>query len=454
MTNTAPKATRRKEQWAWYLYDFGNSAYAAVVLLAVYAVYFKNGVVAGPEGSALWGLALTIAMLVVAVIAPFLGTLADYSRRKKSFLFVMTSMSVVFTGLLFFVQKGDIFIGMLFFILAEIGYRSAQVFYNALLVDIAEPEEIGRVSGNGWAIGSLGGIICLVIVLVLIQLNPGNNTIVRLSMVITAVYFIIFALPTFFIIKEKSPERKKLEGNLFQVAIKRLSHTIKSVRNFSEFIKFMVALLIYNDGIIAVLDFAAIIGAVLYGVTDTQLIIFVIVVQVTNIVGAYLFAILGERIGFKNSLVQSLLLMVISVFGMMFISSTTGFFIIGGIAGFAIAGVQSLSRTMVSIFAPKNRSTEFYGFFALSGRTSSIIGPGIMGFTASGLSLWLMNTLVNAGIVAAGDANAIAITEQIGHRFAVITIVIFLLVGLMLLLFVSEENGRKAAKAAEAEEME
>ncbi|MFN2304385.1 MAG: MFS transporter, partial [Anaerolineales bacterium] len=401
-----------------------------------------------------WGLALTIAMLVVAVIAPFLGTLADYSRSKKSFLFVMTCMSVIFTGLLFFVQKGDIFIGMLFFILAEIGYRSAQVFYNALLVDVAEPEEIGRVSGNGWAIGSLGGIICLVIVLALIQLNPGNNTFVRFSLVITAVYFLIFALPTFFIIKEKSPERKSLESNFIKVAIKRLSHTIRSVRNFTEFIKFMVALLIYNDGIIAVLDFAAIIGAVLFGVTDTQLIIFVIIVQVTNIIGAYLYAILGEKIGYKNSLVQSLLLMVASVVAMMFITSTTGFFIVGGIAGFAIAGVQSLSRTMVSIFAPKNKSTEFYGFFALSGRTSSIIGPGIMGFTASGLSLWIMNTLVNAGLVAAGDANAITITEQIGHRFAVITIVIFLLIGLMLLLFVSEENGRKAAKAAEAEEME
>lgn len=452
MTDIVAKSGKRREQWAWYLYDFGNSAYAAVVLLAVYAVYFKNGVVAGPEGSALWGLALTIAMLVVAVIAPFLGTLADYSRRKKSFLLIMTSVSVIFTGLLFFVQKGDIFLGMLFFILAEIGYRSGQVFYNALLVDIAEPEEIGRVSGNGWAIGSFGGIICLVIVLILIQLNPGNTLIVRFSLVITAIYFLIFALPTFFLIKEKSPNRKKLESNLFNVAIKRLTKTIKSVRNFSEFIKFMVALLIYNDGIIAVLDFAAIIGAVLFGVTDTQLIIFVIIVQVTNILGAWLYALLGERIGYKNSLVQSLLLMVISVFAMMFINSTTGFFIIGGLAGFAIAGVQSVSRTMVSIFAPRNKSTEFYGFFALSGRTSSIIGPAIMGFSATGLSLWLMNTLVDAGIVAAGDANAILITEQIGHRFAIVTIVIFLLIGLMLLLFVSEENGRKAARAAEAED--
>ncbi|MCJ7623476.1 MAG: MFS transporter, partial [Anaerolineaceae bacterium] len=173
---------KRRAQWAWYMYDFGNSAYAAVVLLAVYATYFKEGVVGTAEGSALWGLSLTISMLVVAVISPFLGALADYSGRKKTFLYVMTSIAVVFTALLFLVEKGDIFLGMLFFIIAEIGYRGGQVFYNSLLVDIADEDEIGKVSGMGWAVGSAGGIICLVIVLVLIQLNPGNTLVVRSSL--------------------------------------------------------------------------------------------------------------------------------------------------------------------------------------------------------------------------------------------------------------------------------
>ncbi len=450
MTQPEPSKTRRREQWAWYLYDFGNSAYAAVVLLAVYSVYFKEGVVAGPEGSALWGLALTIAMLVVAVIAPFLGTLADYSRRKKAFLVAATGVSVTFTALLFTVQKGDIVLGMALFVLAEIGYRAGQVFYNSLLVDVAEPHEIGRVSGTGWAVGSLGGIICLIIVLVMIQMNPGNTFVVRLSLVVTAAYFLLSALPAFFIITEKTPAQEREAGKgLFKVAVERLSETIRSVRSFREFIKFMVALLIYNDGIIAALDFAAIIGAVLFGVTDTELIIFVIIVQVTNILGSYVYALLGERLGFKTSLVQSLILMVIAIGAMMFINSTTGFFIVGALAGFAMAGVQSVSRTMVSVFAPKSKSAEFFGFFALAGRTSSVIGPGLMGLAASGLSAWLMNTLVSSGLVIAGNQLAIDVTEKIGHRFAIITIVIFLLVGLMLLLFVDEEKGRIAAIKAE-----
>lgn len=439
---------KRKKQWAWYLYDFGNSAYAAVVLLAVYSVYFKQGVVSGPEGSALWGLSLTIAMLVVAVIAPFLGTIADFSGKKKLFLFVSTSIAVIFTSLLFFVEKGDIFWGMTLFILAEIGYRGGQVFYNSLLVDVADKDELGRVSGNGWAIGSLGGIICLVIVLVLIQTHPGDAVIVRLSLVITAVYFALFALPAFFWIKEESHRPDRNGKSYFQIAVARLKKTLQSVRDFKEFIKFMVALLIYNDGIIAALDFAAIIGAVLFGVKDTELIIFVIIVQVTNVIGSYVYAIIGEKIGYKNSLVQSLILMILAIGAMMFINGTVGFFIVGAVAGFAMAGVQSISRTLVSVFAPEGKAAEFYGFFALAGRTSSIIGPGVMGFTAAGLSAWVMNSLVKANIVAADHESALVVAEQIGHRFAIVTIVIFLLVGLMVLVYVNEDEGRAAALAA------
>ena len=152
----------------------------------------------------------------------------------------------------------------------------------------------------------------------------------------------------------------------------------------------MVALLIYNDGIIAALDFAAIIGAVIFGVTSTELIIFVIIVQITNVAGAWLYGIWSEKWGFKKALIHSLVLMILSVVGMMFAPNKLGFFIVGAVAGFAMAGVQSLSRSMVSVFAPKGRTAEFYGFFSLAGRTSSIIGPGVMGAAATGISVWVI----------------------------------------------------------------
>jgi len=452
MENTISLKQKKRAQWAWYLFDFGNSAYAAVVLLAVYAAYFKQSVVGTAQGSALWGLSLTISMLVVAVISPFLGALADYSGRKKVLLFFMTAISIVFTGLLFFVQKGDILLGMVLFIIAEIGYRSGQVFYNSLLVDVADEDEIAKVSGNGWAIGSAGGIVCLLIVLVLIQTNPGNTTVVRLSMLITAVFFALFSIPAFLFIKEPHRPQKRDGKNLFQVAVERLSRTIKSVVKFKEFLKFMIALLIYNDGIIAALDFAAIIGAVIFGVTTTELIIFVIIVQVTNVIGAYVYGLLGEKIGLKKALVNSLIVMLVSVIGMLFVPNKMGYFIVGSLAGFAMAGVQSLDRTLVSVFAPKNRNAEFYGFFSLAGRTSSIIGPGVMGLAATGLSAWILNFLVKNNLASATDPNALMVAEKIGHRFALVTLVFFLLVGIMPLLFVNEEEGRKAAKLSDETE--
>ena len=279
---------KKRAQWAWYLYDFGNSAYAAVVLLAVYAAYFKQSVVGGAEGSALWGLSLTIAMLVVAVISPILGALADYSGRKKAFLFGATAIAVVFTGLLFLVEPGDVFLGMLLFIIAEIGYRGGQVFYNSLLIDVADEDEISKVSGNGWAIGSFGGIICLLVVLALIQLNPGNQMFVRLSLLITAVYFGFFAIPIFLMVKESHRPQNKEGKSYIGVAFSRLKKTIQSVRDFKEFLKFLLAVLIFNNGIVAALNFAAIIGAVVFDVTPTELIIMVIIVQFTTVAGAYI----------------------------------------------------------------------------------------------------------------------------------------------------------------------
>ncbi len=442
---------KKRAQWAWYLYDFGNSAYAAVVLLAIYAAYFKETVVGTAQGSALWGLSLTISMLVVAIISPFLGTLADYSGRKKPLLFIMTAISIIFTALLFLVEKGDVFMGMFFFIIAEIGYRSSQVFYNSLLVDIADDNEIPKVSGNGWAIGSLGGIICLFIVLALIQLNPGDVFFVRLSLLITAIFFAVFTIPTFVLIKEKPRPQEREGKSLFRIATERLSQTIRSVSKFKEFLRFMIAQLIYNDGIIAALDFAAIIGTVLFDVTTTELIIFVIIVQITNVIGAYVYGILGEKIGLKNALVNSLIVMILSVAGMMFVRNKMGYFIAGSISGFAMAGVQSLDRTLVSVFAPKKKNAEFNGFFSLVGRTSSMIGPGVMGAVASGLSVWVMNILVTNHIALPNNQSALNVAEKIGHRFALITIILFLLIGFIPLLFVDEEDGRKAALQSDLE---
>ena len=440
-TVTQPKSTRR-ERWSWYMYDFGNSAYAAVVLLAIYSAYFQGEVVGGPEGTRLWGIAVGIAMLVVAVSSPFLGAIADYSGSKKRFLFFFTSLAVVFTAMLFFATTGAVFIGMTFFILAEIGYRASQVFYNGLLPEIADQEEMGRISGNGWAIGTAGGVICLLLILPLVVLI-GGTLIVRISMVITAVFFAVSAIPIFLWLPERAKPKAIPAGeNYWTIAVKQLKHTIRTAGGFKEFLKFMLAFIIYNDGVIMALDFAAIIGAVLFGMEQDQLIIFVIVVQITNVIGAYGFGRAVDRFRGKPTLILSLLLMIGVIIAMYFTQTMAGFFVVGAFAGIAMAGIQSVSRTMVAFFAPPGKSAEFFGLFAVAGRTSSFIGPTVYGFIAAEVALYLIRQ---------GDGDIIA--EQMGQRYAILSIAVFLIIGLIVLLWVDEDKARAAALADAEDEV-
>ncbi|MBN1261073.1 MAG: MFS transporter [Anaerolineae bacterium] len=436
-TETSPAVIRpraaARERWAWYLYDFGNSAYASVILLAVYAAYFKQQVVGGAEGTRLWGLAVGIAMLVVALIAPILGAIADFSASKKRFLFFFTAQACVFTALLIFVDTGRVIEGMVFFILAEIGYRGAQVFYNSLLPEIAQPEEVGWVSGIGWAIGTIGGTLLLVILLPILA-NIKGTMVIRIAFIVTAAWFMGFAMPAFAWLRERSTPQPLPQGTSYLgIGFRQALQTLRKARHYREFIKFVIAFLIYNDGVMMTLDFAAIIGAVLFGMNQQDLIIFVIAVQITNIFGSYVFGWLADRWSAKKSLLLSIGMMIAAVAWMYFTGTVLGFYLVGALAGFAMAGVQSVSRSMVSVLSPPGQSAEFYGFFAVAGRTSSFIGPAVYGWLAYRMALWYESR---------GLATLAA--EQQGQRIAILSIGLFLLVGAAILLSVNEKKARMA----------
>jgi UMF1 family MFS transporter len=414
--------TTRRERWSWYFYDFGNSAYAAVILLAVYSAYFKQQVVGGAEGSRLWGVSISIATFVVAIVSPLLGAMADFSATKKRMLFAFTSMACIFTACLFFVQKGDIITGMVFFIIAEIGYRSGQVFYNALLPEIAKPDEMGRVSGFGWAIGSLGGIVCLLLVLALIQMI-GGNFVLHSTFVITAIFYGVATTPLFIFLRERNHPSKLPPGETyFSVSVGKLWHTFKNARRYKNFMKFLLAFLIYNNGIMITLDFAAIIGATLFGMTQTQLIIFMIIVQVTSVIGAYVFGFICDRLGDRTTLVIAIALMILTVSGLFVVKSLFIFNLIGAMAGFSLTGVQSVSRTAVGKLTPEDKSAEFYGLFSVSGQISAFLGPLVYGQIVA----WLANTNMRKGM------ESIA-AEEAGLRLAVTLIIAFLVAGMALL---------------------
>jgi UMF1 family MFS transporter len=430
----------KRARRAWYLYDFGNSAYAAVVLLAVYSSYFSNVVVGKVNGPTLWNYAVGIAAIIVAISSPVMGTIADFSRSKKKFLFFFTVLSVIFTGLLFFVKEGDVFIGMLFFILAEIGYRSAQVFYDALLVDVSTPETIGNVSGKGWALGMLGGIACLAIVLVPIQLTHSDTLMIRITFIITAVFYLLSSIPIFLRVRQLNEPDKLPEGATpISYAFKQLATTFRDVKKYKEFIKYAIAFLIYNDGIMMLMDNAALIGGILFGFKTQELIILIIVLQVTGAAGAYLFGKISAVKSSKESLLYSLVILIVTIVGLFFIDSKAMFYVIGGLAGFSLSGVQAVSRTMVSQLTPSTKTAEFYGFLSVAGRTSTFIGPVVYGSLYSGMTKWALN-----------HNYAEAAAKAYGTYWAIGSVLAFLVVGLLLLQIVRRVTHKEPLKFDEA----
>lgn len=254
-------------------------------------------------------------------------------------------------------------------------------------------------------------------------------------MAFTALFFFLSSLPLFLRVQErKAPRRLPPGRSHISLAVQRLRETVSTVRHFREFIKFIFSFLIYNDGILMALNFASIIGIVLFGMNQTQLIVFMIIVQFTSAVGAYVFGLISGWLGCKPSLILSLLMMIAVVFWMIFNQTVTGYFIIGALAGFALTGVQSLSRTMAGLFAPERKSAEFFSFFAIAGKSSSFIGPLAFGSLA-----------FRAGQVLEKFGYEPTAAAQMGYRAGLGLIVVFLLIGLVILFSVNEEQAKEAA---------
>ncbi|MCL2152967.1 MAG: MFS transporter [Oscillospiraceae bacterium] len=424
-------AEQNRSKWAWYFYDFGNSAYASIILLAVYSAFFKNVVVGGAEGTRLWALAVGIASAAVAALSPLLGAIADFTRFKKQFMILFTLLSVVFTGLLFFVRAGDVAIGMIFFILAEIGYRAGQLFYDALLTDVSTVETIGSISGKGWAFGMIGGILSLVIVFIPIRLI--GDRMIPFSFPIAALFFLFSAIPTFIWVKER-----KQAGSIPRVetaislAFKNLAQTFRSIKSYKEFAKYTIAFLFYNNGLMMLMEFASIIGATLYGLDQMQLIYFVILIQITGAFGALLFGKLADKYSSKTSALIALMVLSLSLTGLFFTSSEIWFFVIGGLVGFFMSAAQTVSRSIVGQLAPDDRVTEFYGFLSVAGSAATFIGPFVFGT----LTFRMHNWYVNRGL----DE---VLAEKNSLLWGVGSIIAFLLVGSALFLLVKRITIKK-----------
>lgn len=398
----------RKKIFIWTLFDFANTSFSIVVVTFLYAVYFKKTVVSGePVGDLYWSIATSIAMIITAIISPILGAIADYSAGKKRFLLFFTVLCILSTSFLYFVRTGDVFEGILIFVLANIGFEAGLVFYDAYLPEITTPKNYGRVSGYGYGMGYLGSLATLAIIYPFIQ-----NEMIKETFPIAALFFLLFALPLFIFIKDT---RKTVVRNesYFSIGIGRVWATLTHLKKYKNLATFLLAYFFYIEGVNTIIFFSGNYASTTLGFSDTELLIFFLTVQTTAIVGSILLGIVSDSIGQKKTIMITLFMWMITVVMAFFVQDKNGFYVVGLIAGAAMGSSQSTSRSLMSSLTPPDKKTEFFGFYSFFGKSSAVIGPLVF------------------GLVSYLSGN---------QRYAIISIAFFFIVGFLILTKVKDTN--------------
>ena len=419
---------------AWTMYDWANSAFATTVMAAILPNYF--GMYIATEASlTLWGYTVAIGSLIAALISPILGAIADFRGSKKTFMGFFVALGVASTALMYLVDTpGDWLLASILYILGTIGFAGSLVFYDALLPHIADPDEIDEISTRGYAMGYIGGGLLLLINVVMIFVGPRflpnmaeNDAValmMRLSLSSVAVWWTVFSIPIFRHVKE--PERKIEKGeedmNLVVAGFKRFFTSLKDISKFRDLFLFLLAFFVYANGIGTIITMAVAFGTDL-GFGTTILIGTLLMVQFIAAPFAILFGKISKKLGVKKSINISLLVYtLISIVG--FLMSKEWHFIL---LGFAVAtvqgGSQALSRSLMGQLMPKSKSAEFFGFFSVSEKFNTVIGPILFS---------VINQLTG------------------NSRLAIISLVIFFLAGIALLSKVDIKKGIAVAKAEDA----
>ena len=418
----------RQNVFIWSLYDFANSAFTTLVVTFIYAAYFTKAIAENEIiGTALWSRAVSLTAIIVAIASPIMGVIADKANLRKTFLTVMTYISIFGSIMLYFAMPGEVMKALTWFVIANIGFELGGVFYNAYLPEIAPENKIGRVSGYGWSFGYVGGLLCLVIALIGF-VNPeipwfgfskiaGENF--RATNILVAVWFGIFSLPMILILKTKPKKNNtKSKFNIFS-GMNELVHTFREIKKYKQVVKFLLARMIYNDGLVTIFAFGGIYAAGTFGFSFEEIMIFGIVLNVTAGIGAFIFGFLDDKLGGKITIQITLIALIFAGLLAIFAQSKLYFWIAGILVGIFSGPNQAASRSLMGRFTPSSKENEFYGFFAFSGKMTAFIGPLFLGI----------------------------LTELFDSQRAGVSIVVVLFIlGLFLLRSVNEKDGITTAK--------
>ena len=380
--------TQKYKVFSWLLFDFANTSFSVIMVTFVFPLYFKNVICNGePSGDALWGFSISLSMLLVALISPVLGAAADYSGKRKRFLFVFTLISVVATALLSFSGQGMALTAIALFILANIGFEGGLVFYDAYLKELATDKSVGRVSGYGFAMGYLGALAILLLTKPLLSkgIVLSNAPNVQLSFLAAAVFFALFSVPIFLALRDQQKkEGPAISFALLGSSIKEVKHTVRHIMNYPDLVRFLLAYFFYNDAILTVIAFSSIYAQNTLGFTTGELIVFFMLVQTTAIAGSIIFGFVTDKIGPKKTIVITLLIWFVVVSAAIFADSKELFFYTGMLAGLSMGSSQAASRSMMARLTPREHVTEFFGFYdGTFGKASAIVGPLVFGVVSA-----------------------------------------------------------------------
>ena len=417
----------KREITGWMMYDWANSAFSTTVVTALLGPYIQALAEAAIEPFRIFGTAIepgaiypaavSLSVILQVFFLPLLGTIADYTHLKKRMLLAFAYTGAFATILLFFVRadmpaigtRGAVVAGSLLFIIANLAFGAAIVFYNSFLPQIASPDKRDEVSSKGWAVGYLGGGLLLLLNLLLLMVMEDTALAVRISMASAGVWWLAFTFlfPQRRLI-QRAPGRSRGEVNLFTHGIKQIFHTFGELWNrYPMTLRYLIAYLIYNDGIQTVIVVAAAFAADELGVPAQTILILVLMIQFVAFGGALLFGRIARRIGAKKAIMISLVVWSgIVIYAYLFLNNQTQLFAMGAVLALVLGGSQALSRSLFSQMIPPEQEAEYFGFYEISERGTSWLGTATF---------------------------ALAVQLTGSQRIAIVSLIVFFVLGLLLL---------------------
>lgn len=379
----------KKPVFSWALYDWANSAFATAVMAGFFPVFLKQYWSVGTDvtvSTYRLGVGNAIASLVIAVLAPLLGAMADRGGTRVKLLTVFTVLGVAMTAGLYWVERGDWPLAVLFYVLAFIGFSGGVTFNDALIMDVADKDDLDRVSAFGFALGYLGGGL-LFVVNVLMTLKPqlfglaNAAEAVRVSFLTVAVWWAVFTIPLLLFVRERQPAVPLRPAAAFAAGWRELWSTLRALRNYKTVALFLGAYWLYIDGVGTVIKMAVDYGLSL-GFPSTSLIIALLITQFVAFPAALAFGWIGDRLGARTGILIGIGVYIAVTLWAYFLDNVTEFYIMAVVIGLVQGGVQSLSRSMYGRIIPPEKSGEFFGFFNMMGKFAAIVGPFLMGWVA------------------------------------------------------------------------